>query len=313
MKSQITKSSSLLFITFLMIFVITGCTSPRVPSPGKKKVIAAESFLAEMTKNIAGERVAIDTLVPPELDPHTFEPTSKDAARLQGSDLVIINGNGLEAWIEPLIINVISRDKILEASASLQPRDHDEDAKESGSQHTHEIDPHFWLDPNLVLVYLEKIYQGLVSIDKEGESVYQNNKNAYRQLIIQLDEWIVNKVKEIPEERRLLVTNHESLGYFADRYGFTIVGTIIPSVSTGAAPSSQQMAMLIEKIKAMKIPAIFLETGANPQLASQIERETGVKVVLNLNTHSVIPGKAGQSTYIELMKSMVDTIVQSLQ
>jgi ABC-type Zn uptake system ZnuABC Zn-binding protein ZnuA len=110
-----------------------------------------------------------------------------------------------------------------------------------------------------------------------------------------------------------LVTNHESLGYFADRYGFTVVGAVIPSVSTDASPTAQQMAALIEVIKATGAPAIFLETGANPQLAQQIAAETGVNVVTDLYTHSLSAPDGPAPTYIDMMKYNVSRIVAGCQ
>jgi ABC-type Zn uptake system ZnuABC Zn-binding protein ZnuA len=107
----------------------------------------------------------------------------------------------------------------------------------------------------------------------------------------------------------MLVTNHESLGYFADRYGFTVVGAVIPSVSTDASPTAQQMAALIEQIKATGAPAIFLEAGANPQLAQQVAAETGVKVVTDLYTHSLSAPGGPAPTYIDMMKYNVSQIV----
>jgi ABC-type Zn uptake system ZnuABC Zn-binding protein ZnuA len=117
----------------------------------------------------------------------------------------------------------------------------------------------------------------------------------------------------IPPEQRLLVTNHESLGYFADRYGFQIVGAIIPNVSPDAEPSAAQMADLIQRIRAAGAKAIFLETGANPQLADQIARETGCKIITDLYTHSLTPPGGVAPTYVEMMKHNVSVIVEALK
>jgi len=109
------------------------------------------------------------------------------------------------------------------------------------------------------------------------------------------------------------VTNHESFGYFADRYGFKIIGTIIPSVSTGASPSAQQLARLVDHIRETGAPAIFLETGSNPQLAEQVARETGVKVVDELYTHSITGSDGNAPNYIDMMKYNVNAIVEALK
>ncbi|MGB3702163.1 MAG: metal ABC transporter substrate-binding protein, partial [Anaerolineales bacterium] len=116
-------------------------------------------------------------------------------------------------------------------------------------------------------------------------------------------------VELISPEQRLLVTNHESFGYFADQYGFVIIGTIVPSVSTGSSPSAQQMVQLVEAIKASNTGAIFLESGANPELAEQIAGEAGVVVIVDLRTHAVSP----QEGYIEMMKYNTQAIVEALK
>lgn len=299
-----------ILVVFSLLAFMVACAPPQPATAIKKKVIAVETFLADIAKNIAGERIAVDALLPPGADPHTYEPTPQDGARLADSDLIIINGAEFESWINPLLKNIAAEAKIVVASENLTPREHEEDG--GGENGHHEVDPHFWLDPERTLVYLENIRKAFEKMDKDGAAYYKIQCDAYSHNIKQLDQWIIGKIGELPAERRLLVTNHESLGYFAERYGFRIVGTIIPSVSTGTSPSTQQMAKLIEDIKTSKVPAIFLETGANPQLARQIERETGAKVILDLNTHSVDPGKPGQSTYLEMMQTMVETIVSSL-
>ncbi len=112
--------------------------------------------------------------------------------------------------------------------------------------HHHEGDPHFWLDPNNVIQYVENIRDGLIAADPAGKDIYTQNAAAYITQLKELDGWIQEQVAQVPAERRLLVTNHESFGYFADRYGFQIIGTIIPYVSTGASPSAQQMARLVD-------------------------------------------------------------------
>jgi ABC-type Zn uptake system ZnuABC Zn-binding protein ZnuA len=160
---------------------------------------------------------------------------------------------------------------------------------------------------------VENIRDGLIQADPAGKDIYTRNASAYIAQLNDLDAWITAEVAQIPVEQRLLVTNHESLGYFADRYGFRVIGAIIPSVSTSASPSAKQLAALIDKIKASKAPAIFLETGSNPQLAQQIAHETGVKVVSDLYTHSVSAPDGPAPTYIDLMRYNTQQIVEALK
>jgi ABC-type Zn uptake system ZnuABC Zn-binding protein ZnuA len=282
------------------------------------KVLAVESFLADIAQNVAGERLQVEALLPLGLDPHAFEPTPQDLARVAQSQVLIINGAGLEEWLARLLENVGGQRLVIEAAAGLPFR-------QSGGQkicgtpvdgeqgHGHEGDPHFWLDPHLVIRYVENIRQGLSQADPAGKDIYARNAEAYIARLKELDAWIVEQVSQIPPERRLLVTNHESLGYFADRYGFRLVGTILPSFSTAASPSAAQLAQLVDCIQSTAAPAIFLETGSNPQLAQQVARESGVKVVTELYTHSITSATGPAPTYIDMMRYNVRTIVEALK
>ena len=183
----------------------------------------------------------------------------------------------------------------------------------AGGVHHHDTDPHFWLDPNNVIQYVQNIRDGLIAADPQGAGSYTQNAAAYIAKLKELDLWIQAQVSIIPPERRLLVTNHESFGYFADRYGFRIVGTIVPSVSTDASPSAQQVARLEDRIKATHAIAIFLETGTNAQLAEQVASDTGVKVIADLYTHSISAPGGQAPTYIDMMKFNVTAIVNALK
>ena len=127
-----------------------------------------------------------------------------------------------------------------------------------------------------------------------------------------MDHWIADQIAQIPPDRRLLVTNHESFGYYADRYGLRVIGAVIPSVSTNAAASAQQLAQLADQIRATGAPAIFLETGANPQLAEQLAQETGVKVVTGLYSHSISAADGPAPSYLDLMRYNTEQIVSAL-
>jgi ABC-type Zn uptake system ZnuABC Zn-binding protein ZnuA len=127
-----------------------------------------------------------------------------------------------------------------------------------------------------------------------------------------LDQWIKQQVETIPADHRLLVTNHEALGYFSARYGFTVTGTVLESFSTDASPSAQQMAALVDQIRASGAPAIFLDAGDNTTLAQQIADETGVRVVTDLHLESLTDG-APAGTYLDMMKNNVTLIVNALK
>jgi len=291
----------------LLSVLLAACSAPAAPAD----VIAVESFLADITRHVAGERLSVGSLIPEGLDPHTFDPTPQDVAQLARSRAIVINGAGLETWLEPVLENA-NVSLLIDASAGLEPREGDhEDETEEG--HPHEIDPHFWLDPISVVHYVENIRDGLTKIDPNGRDDYAKNAETYIAELRKLDAWIRAQVKTVPPERRLLVTNHESFGYFADRYGLKVAGAIIPSASSSASPSAQQMAALIETIRSSSAPAIFLETGTNQQLANQLAAETGISVVTGLQTHSLTLPDGSAGDYIRMMRYNTELIVQALK
>jgi ABC-type Zn uptake system ZnuABC Zn-binding protein ZnuA len=286
----------------------------------KLNVLAVETFLADIAQNVAGDRLQIGALMPIGTDPHSFEAAPADAAKISSSDLLIVNGAGFEETIEKLFADKARKGHVLEACAGLEQRVPDasearktEIGATATASHHEEGDPHFWLDPTKVIKYVENIRDELSKLDPTGAPVYQANAQAYIARLKVLDREIETLVSQLPAERRLLVTNHESLGYFAGRYGFRVIGTVVPSAGTDAAPSAQQLAHLIESIKATGTRAIFLETGASPQLAQQIARETGIKVVPQLYTHSITERGGVAPTYIDMMKLNAKTIVDALK
>ena len=297
----------------IVILCLAACQSKPVAVGGGGtglRVLAVETFLADMAQNVAGDRLKVDSLVPAGVDPHSFEPAPQDVARIADCQVLIINGAGLESWLQKVLDNAGGTRQVIVASAGLKSRTPGPgevvDADING-------DPHFWLDPNNAGQYVENIRSGLTQADPAGKDSYLHNAQAYRSKLSDLDAWIKTQVALIPMDRRLLVTNHESLGYFADRYGFKVIGAIIPSVSTGSSPSAQQLAALVEHIKSTRAPAIFLETGANPELARQIAAETGVTVVTGLYTHSTTPPGGEAPDYISMMRHNVQAIVNALK
>ena len=301
----------------MVIFLLAACQptaqESSVPAesltPTGASILAVESFLGDIAQNVAGSRLKVESLMPLGLDPHAFELSPQDLIKVVDSPVIILNGAGLEEALEEAILNAGGEHLLIEASAGLSSRPLGADAG-----HLHEeSDPHFWLDPLNVVKYVENIRDGLSAYDPEGQEQYQANAAAYIEELKQLHQWIEQQVAQIAPERRKLVTNHESFGYFADRYGFMMIGAIIPSVSSGASPSAQQIAGLVEQIRQAGAPAIFLETGANSQLAEQIASETGVQVVTGLYSHSLTEPAGPAPTYIEMMKYNTRLIVSALK
>jgi ABC-type Zn uptake system ZnuABC Zn-binding protein ZnuA len=292
----------ILVCLILFSISLSGC-KPAAPATDHLRVIAVESFLADLAQQVAGDRIQVDALIPPGVDPHGFELTPADLVRLSEADLIIQNGQGLESWLEKTLKQSNNQAPLLNASEDLQPR----------NSNTPEADPHFWLDPTLTVKYINNIRDGLIQLDPGGEITYKANAEQTITRLHELDQWIKDQVQQIPPERRLLITNHESFGYYADRYGFQVVGAIIPSITTGSTPTAQEIATLIDQIKKTGAPAIFIETGANPQIAEQISGDTGVKVVEDLYTHALSEPNGPAPDYFSMMRWNTTQIVTALK
>jgi len=290
----------------LLTFLLTACQPAANQTSGLPRVLAAESFLADIAQNVAGDRLTVETLVPLGADPHEYQPTPKDAAKIAESQVLIVNGIGYEWWLQKTLDTVGGERMVVVTSAGLTA------SPATAGQHP-EGDPHMWLDPARVVRYVENIRDDLSQADPAGKDVYTNNAGTYLARLKDLDQWIKTEVARIPPERRLLITNHESLGYFAQAYGFTIVGAVIPSVTSDASPSAQQMANLIQTIKSSGASTIFLDVGANPDLALQIATETGAKVVADLYLETLSRPNGPAPTYLDMLKYDVTQIVNALE
>jgi ABC-type Zn uptake system ZnuABC Zn-binding protein ZnuA len=287
--------------------------APQFAAEGGRPVLAAETFLADIAQNVAGDRVKVEALIPLGVDPHGFEPTPRDVKRVADSAVLIVNGAGFEEFLAELLENAGGQRTVIEAASGLASRKPQEQEHAEDEEHGHEGDPHYWLDPVSVIRYVENIRDGLSAIDPDGSQLYAANSQAYIARLRELDQWIAQQIQQLPADRRVLVTNHESLGHFADRYGLRIVGAIVPSFSTGASPSAQQLGQLVDAVKQAGVKAIFLETGANPQLANQLASDAGIKAVTSLYTHSTTDAKGPAPTYIDMMKYNVRAIVDALK
>jgi ABC-type Zn uptake system ZnuABC Zn-binding protein ZnuA len=309
-RSAAAAAAALLAACALVSAALVSCS--RGPSTARSRVLASEPFLADIAREVAGDRIDVAALLPIGVDPHTWEPAPREAAAVARAELFIVNGAGLEAFLEPLLDGLGDRrPRIVEASAGLVPRERA--SGEPGGAGGHgEIDPHFWLDPLNVVRYAENIRDALAELDPAGEATFRANAAAYVQHLQELDRWIAGEVARIPVERRLLVTNHDSLGYFADRYGLRIVGTVIPSVSTGASPSAKDLAALADELRSTGARALFIEEGADSRLARQLAAETGLRLVTDLRTHTLSGPDGPAPTYLAMMRADVRTIVDAL-
>ena len=198
--------------------------------------------------------------------------------------------------------------------------DHDEDEEGHGDEHHDdedehhhhgEFDPHVWMDPTLVAAWAEEIAEVLAEIDPEHGAEYDQRAHAYAHEMDELDTWVREQVAAIPPDRRILVTDHDVFGYFADRYGFTVLDTIIPGFSTVSEPSARDLAALREAIAEHGVPAIFVGTTVNPQVAQVVADDLGIEVVI-VYTGSLSEPGGPAATYQQFMRTNVERIVAAL-
>jgi ABC-type Zn uptake system ZnuABC Zn-binding protein ZnuA len=288
----------------------TGTKAKETAGNAPLDVIASVSFLADIAQNVAGDRFAVRSLVPLDTDPHSFEPTPADLREVATADLVVVNGSGLEGPLLKTLENAGGEATIVDASAGLQSR-----SPQPGEPplENSETDPHFWLDPVLVKTYVANIRDAFAKADPDGAALYDANAAAYAKRLDKLDAWIRSQVATVPAANRLLVMNHASHGYYADRYGFSVVGTVIPSVGTGETPTAKQLGDLTAAIRASGAKAIFVEIEENPKLAEQIAAETGITVVDDLLDHSLTAADGVAPTYIDMMTFDTQRIVEALK
>ena len=305
-------------ILLLLMTVVAGCgDGGDAEAAGSLDVIASATFLADIAQNVAGQRFTVRALVPADADLHAYEPTPHDLAEVAGADLFIVNGAGLEQTLIKTTRETGGDVRLVEASAGLEPRTprpgepaHEEDGD---GETAPEADPHFWLDPTLVKSYVATIRDAFAEADPDGAAVYAANAAAFAAELDALDDWIGAQVETIPPDDRKLVTNHASHGYFADRYGFRVVGAVIPSVSTGAAPTARELTELARLIRDAGVKAVFVESSQSPALAEQLAAETGVTVVDDLRDHALSGPDGEAPTYIDMMKFDTQRIVEALR
>lgn len=310
-------------LTCLILFItLTACTaSPTQPPPAASglKVVATTTIVGDVLQNIGGQAIELDVLLPSGSDPHSFQPTPQDAAKLADADVIFINGAGLEVFLEKLLENSGSQARVVDLSAGLELLEghgHEDDAEhaeeEPAEEGNHENDPHVWTDPNNVIVWVQNAQRALSELDPANAAAYQANAAAYQGQLVELDNWIKEQVKELPAERRKLVLDHQILGYFAQRYGFEQVGAVIPGFSTLAEPSAQELAALEDAIRGLDVPAIFVSFDVSPALAQRVAEDTGVRLVF-IYSGSLSQPNGPANSYITFTQYNVNAIVEALK
>ena len=285
---------------------------------GRVSVVATTSTIADVVSNVGGKAVRVQALLPIGADPHAYEVTRQDLAIMDQAALIFVNGAGLEQSILSQLPAVARPGQVIDLSAGLEliaGHEHHEgehEEEEERGEHGHEeMDPHVWLDPNNVSQWAEQIAAALGQADPACAGYYAERARLYQAKLRELDEWIAREVQRIPPERRLLVADHDALGYFARRYGLRVVGSAFPGLSTLAEPSAQEVAQLEDAIRSLGVPAIFLSSTVSPSLVQRIAQDTGVRLV-TLYIGSLSGPEGPAATYIDMMRYNVQAIVSAL-
>ena len=300
------------FVLFLALFLVGGGTGARA---GKKvKLIASFSILGDMVKNVGGDRVEVTVLVGPNGDAHVFEPTPGDAKAVSAADLVIVNGLGLEGWMDRLIKTSGYKGLIVVATKGIKPREmtkEEEEEHEHGAKHEHKIDPHAWQNLSNGLIYVDNIAKGLSSVDAASASVYQANAAAYKAKLDELDKWVKTEFAGIPKPKRRMITSHDALGYFGAAYDIEILSPM--GFSTESEAAAGDIARLIKQIRKEKITAVFIENVTDPRMMEQVAEESGVTLGGELYSDALSKEEGPAPTYIDMIKNNVNKIVAAMR
>lgn len=284
-------------------------------------VVATYSILGDLVNQVAGGHARVTVLVGPGGDAHTYEPTPQDSVALHDAAIVFENGLGFETWLDKLYAASGSLARRVVVSGGLTPRradaghgghshghDHDHDDHQHG-----EVDPHIWHDVRHARSMVEAIAQAMINADPGHAVLFASNRDAALARLDALHAWVSEQVDLIPPQRRVLVTTHDTFGYFADRYGFRVVNLMVSFTTEAADPSAAELAAVIDRIRSLGVPAVFAESIVNPKLTEQVAREAGVRTVATLYTDAL--GEAGgpADTYEKLMRHNVTQMVEALQ
>ncbi len=284
-----------------LMVALAGCGDPTAGADDDLLVVATTSILGDVAAGVVGDEGDVEVLIPIGVDAHDFSPSSQQASILARADLVVANGLGLEAGLEDVLASVANDGvRVLEVAPLVEPIEF----RDGGP------DPHFWMDPARVGDAALAVASAL---DEHHPGGWQERADSYAAGMAATDREIEELLSPVPEDRREMVTNHEAFGYFADRYGFEVIGVVIPGGSTLAEPSSAELADLVEVIEHSGTSAIFAETTQPTSLAEAVAAELGGEVeVVELFTESLGGLGSGAETLREMLVTNAGRISEAL-
>jgi ABC-type Zn uptake system ZnuABC Zn-binding protein ZnuA len=260
--------------------------------PGEVLLGATTTQLGDIARAVAGDRAQVRQILEPNTDPHAYEPRPSDVRAVAGAKVVVRSGGDLDAWLGDVLRNAGAHARTVDVLGGLRPR--------RGVGGT---DPHWWQDPRNGVIAAQRIRDALTAADPAGRAAYAANAGRYASRLRALDRAIASCMARIPARERRLVTDHDALGYYADRYGIDVIGTVIPSLSSQAQASGGEVARLVRTIRAAGVSTIFPESSVNAKLTKAIARDAGARVGPALYADSLgARGSAGE-TYIGALRA----------
>ena len=300
------RRTGLVMATVLAVAIASaGCARSNVRASGEKlTVVTTTSVLADIVSNVGGDLVTVSSLVPKNADAHTFEPRPADVRTVATAGVLVMNGLGLDDWIQKTITNAAADGTPLVKLAVGLPGVTLLPGETAGTQN-----PHVFMDPKYVELYVARIEAALDKADPGNAAAYDANAAAYKAKLEALDGWVRAEIGTIPAADRKLVTFHDAFPYYAREYGIDIVGVAVKS--PGQDPSAGYIADLIDAIKAAGVKAIFSEAQFPTKLSDQLAAETGCKVVANLYDDAL--GDPPVTSYEEVIRWDTDQLVMALR
>lgn len=278
--------------------------SPTMVEAQDVHVVTSFSLLADMVEKVGGEQVVVTTLVDVDQDPHTYSPNPRDSASVSSADLVVVNGMGFEGWMQRLIDSSGYDNTVVVASDGIEPLQ---------SEHNghHIVDPHAWTSAANGSIYAKNIIQALIEVAPQHERYFAERGNQYVQKLDQLDSWAINEFKQIPAERRKVLTSHDSFGYFAQRYNVEFLSPI--GLSSNSEASARHIAQLIQQVQQYNITHYFIENQTNSRLVEQIAEATGAKPGGELFPEALTDESGVAPSYAQAFEHNVSVMLNSMQ
>ncbi len=304
-----------------LALVASGCgdSSSSSFAGGDVTAVATTTQVADLVRAVGGDRVSVEQILQPNSDPHGYEPRPSDVKALASADAIFQSGGELDEWLGDVIEssgNDAPTVELIQAVDRIEggPHEHSDGSEhgEEDAHHGENADPHWWQDPRNAIAAVTAIRDALIAADPDGRAAYEANATAYTARLRRLDRNVAACIDKIPPAQRKLVTTHDALGYYADRYGIEVVGALIPSLSTAAQPSAGDTQKLVDQIEREQVEAIFPESSINPKLERAVSRETGAEVGRPLWADTLGPESSDGATYIESIQSNTAALVDGL-